>query len=116
MQTFLLKKRRLMRLLVYRFYIWIPIRNHTAPTSEQLNFGVVTIKKLVGMKKKMYVHCQNGHGRAPTMIAAYLIKEGKSADEALKFIKEKRPTIHLDDVQKEALEKFANEKNQSCCV
>ena len=50
------------------------------------------------------------------MIAAYLIKEGKSADEALKFIKEKRPTIHLDDVQKKALEKFANEKNQSCCV
>jgi len=36
--------------------------------------------------------------------------------KALKFIKEKRPTIHLDDVQKKALEKFANEKNQSCCV
>ncbi|MBI2587591.1 dual specificity protein phosphatase family protein [Candidatus Amesbacteria bacterium] len=86
-----------------RFYIWIPIKNHTAPTSEQLDFGVATIEKLLSLKKKIYVHCQNGHGRAPTMVAAYLIKKGKSVDEAINFIKAKRPTIHLEEVQKQAL-------------
>ncbi len=89
-----------------QFYVWIPIKNHTAPTNEQLSFGVATIEKLAGMKKKIYIHCQNGHGRAPTMVAAYLIKKGKTVDEAIDFIKNKRPTIHLEKVQKIALEKF----------
>lgn len=88
------------------FYTWIPVENHTAPTREQLDFGVATIEKLVDMKKKMYIHCQNGHGRAPTMVAAYLIKKGKSVEEAIEFIKAKRPSIHLEEVQKEALVKF----------
>lgn len=90
-----------------QFYVWIPIENHAAPTSEQFGFGVATIEKLVGMKKKIYIHCQNGHGRAPTMVAAYLIKTGKTVDEAIDFIKGKRPTIHLEQVQKIALEDFS---------
>lgn len=90
-----------------QFYVWIPVKDHTAPTNEQLSFGVATIKKLVDMQKKVYVHCQNGHGRAPTMVAAYLIKNGKTIDEAVDFIKNKRPSIHLEQIQKTALEEFS---------
>ncbi len=90
-----------------KFYVWIPVKNHQAPTQEQLNFGVFVLEKLVKMKKKIYIHCQNGHGRAPTMAAAYLIKKGKSVKEAVEFIKSKRPTIHLDKVQEIALEEFS---------
>ncbi len=90
-----------------KFYVWIPIQNHTAPTREQLNFGVSVLEQLVTMKKKTYVHCQNGHGRAPTVVAAYLIKKGKSVDEAIEFIKAKRPTMHLEEIQKEALVEFS---------
>ncbi|MBI1871975.1 dual specificity protein phosphatase family protein, partial [Candidatus Collierbacteria bacterium] len=53
--------------------------------------------------KKTYVHCTHGHGRAPTLVAAYLIKKGKSTKDALDFIKSKRPSIHLDDPQVDAL-------------
>lgn len=88
-------------------YVWIPIKDHTAPTPEQLDFAVTTIEKLVHMGKKIYVHCQNGHGRAPTMVAAYLTKKGKGVNEAINFIKAKRPSIHLENVQKEALIKFS---------
>lgn len=90
-----------------QFYIWIPIKDHAAPTREQLNFGVSLLEKFVGMKKKVYVHCKNGHGRAPTLIAAYLIKKGKSFDEALAIIKARRTFIHLERAQQEALKKFA---------
>lgn len=90
-----------------QFYIWIPIKNNAAPTQEQLDFGVSTLEKFVAMKKKIYVHCKNGHGRAPTLVAAYLIKDGKSVDEALDLIKTKRPSIHLEDVQREALIMFS---------
>lgn len=98
-----------------KFYTWIPIKNHTAPTSEQVDFGVTILEKLVEMKKKIYVHCQNGHGRAPTMVAAYLIKKGKGVDEAIEFIKTKRSTIHLEDIQKESLTEFAKNKSD-CCI
>ncbi|MBI2048242.1 MAG: dual specificity protein phosphatase family protein [Parcubacteria group bacterium] len=92
-----------------KFYIWIPIKNHAAPTQEQVEFGVSVLEKLVSMKKKIYVHCQNGHGRAPTLVAAYLIKMGKGVDEAIVFIKTKRPSIHLEKVQKEFLIEFSKE-------
>lgn len=85
------------------FFVWIPVKNHTAPTETQLDFGVTTLEKIVAMKKKVYVHCKNGHGRAPTLIAAYLIRQGKTTDEAIQFIKSKRPSIHLTDVQVDAL-------------
>lgn len=98
-----------------QFYMWIPIKNHTAPTHEQFDFGVSVLEKLVEMKKKAYVHCQNGHGRAPTMLAAYLVKTGKNVDEAIDLIKTKRPTIHLEKVQKESLVEFSKHYNQSCC-
>lgn len=89
------------------FYVWIPTPDHAAPTPDQLDFGVAVLEKLVLLKRKIYVHCQNGHGRASTLVAAYLLKQGKSLDEAIEFIKIKRPAIHLEKVQKEALAKFS---------
>jgi len=88
------------------FYIWIPVKNHTAPKPDQLEFGVSVLEKLVSMKKKVYVHCKNGHGRAPTLVAAYLVKKGKTPEEAEGLIKTKRPSIHLEDVQRKALKDF----------
>lgn len=87
-------------------YIWIPVENHQPPTQEQIEFGVSVLEKIVAMGKKVYVHCKNGHGRAPTLVAAYLIKQGKTVDEAIDLIKEKRPTIHLEDVQVRALNEY----------
>lgn len=92
------------------FYIWIPVKNHTPPSPDQLEFGVSTLEKLVTMGKKIYVHCKNGHGRAPTLVSAYLVRKGKSPEEAETFIKSKRPTIHLEEVQRSALQDFNRKK------
>ncbi|MBI3671704.1 dual specificity protein phosphatase family protein [Candidatus Azambacteria bacterium] len=88
------------------FYIWIPVQNHAAPKQEQLEFGVSVLEKLVAIGKKIYVHCKNGHGRAPTLVAAYLVKGGKTPKEAEIFIKSKRPAMHLEEVQRQALKDF----------
>ncbi len=88
-------------------YTWIPTSDMTAPTSDQLSFGVQSLKELVRQKRKVYVHCKNGHGRASTLVAAYLISLGKSVDEAIEIIKKGRPAIHLQNRQREALEEFA---------
>ncbi|GIW66501.1 MAG: hypothetical protein KatS3mg095_0399 [Candidatus Parcubacteria bacterium] len=89
-------------------YVWIPVKDQTPPTQDQLQFGVFVLEKLIAMKKKVYIHCRNGHGRAPTLVAAYLIKNrAMTVNEALEFIKTKRPSIHLSDLQIKALDNFA---------
>lgn len=89
------------------FYVWIPVKNHLPPTHDQFDLGVTTLEKLVAMGKKVYVHCKNGHGRAPTLVSAYLIRKGKSPEEAEAFIRSKRPTVHLEETQREALRDFS---------
>ncbi len=88
-------------------YLWLPTPDHTPPTQDQLLLGATTLANLVKQNKKVYVHCKNGHGRASTLVAAYLIAQGHSKDEAELIIKKGRPSIHLQDSQREALEKFA---------
>jgi len=61
----------------------------------------------VKIKKKTYVHCINGHGRSTVLVAAYLISKGKTVKKVLELIKQKRPSIHLEKIQKEALDKYA---------
>ena len=87
-------------------YLWIPTKDHTAPEQEQLNLGVRMLNTLTKENKKIYVHCKHGHGRAPTLVAAYLIGKGMSVPEAVKFIKSKRPAMHLSKNQISALQKF----------
>lgn len=89
-------------------FVWIPVTDHTAPTQEQLTFGTDTLRDLVKRGKKAYVHCRLGHGRGPTIVAAYLIATRNiTPQEALEIIHQKRPIIHLDDVQVEALKTYA---------
>jgi protein-tyrosine phosphatase len=89
------------------FYVWIPVKNNMAPTPDQMEFGVLVLEKLVSMRKKIYVHCKNGHGRAPTLVAAYLVKKGKTPEEAEMFVKTKRPSVHLEEAQREAIRNFS---------
>ena len=58
------------------------------------------------MKKKIYVHCKNGHGRAPTLVAAYFVTQGMSTDEAFAFIKKRRSTIHPNKQQVASVKEF----------
>ncbi len=91
-----------------QFYIWIPVKNHTAPKSDQMSFGVSVLERLSVLERRMYVHCKNGHGRAPTLAAAYLMKKrGISPAEAEGFIKSQRSSVHIEPVQRKALVRFA---------
>ena len=88
------------------YFLWLPTPDMTAPTLKKLKIGAEFIDSLVSKKVKVYIHCKNGHGRAPTMTAAYFIYKGVGIEEALKFIKKKRTEIHLNKKQKESLKKF----------
>jgi len=87
-------------------YLWLPVKDHTPPTLYQFLVGVSCIDNAVKTKNKVYVHCKNGHGRAPTLVAAYLLTQGMSVEEALGFLKSKREGVHIRPAQLNALKKF----------
>lgn len=97
------------------FYIWLPVKDKMAPTKEQLQVGVRMLEELVRLGRKVYVHCMNGHGRAPTLVAAYLIGRGKSVREAIDVVSHKRDRVYIEDVQRAALEEYASFLQQSSC-
>ncbi len=95
-------------------YSWIPVADRYAPNSTQLDIGTATINEAVTNNKKIYVHCKNGHGRSPTMVAAYFIRyQGKSVDEAVAMILHGRQEVHLEFNQREALAKFLEKWGRS---
>jgi len=89
-------------------YLWIPIKDNTAPTQGQFDIAVTALQEFVRQKKKVYLHCKNGHGRSTTILSAYLIKQGNTPEEALKTIKDKRPGVHLSKEQEVALKEYAS--------
>lgn len=88
-------------------YLRIPTINNTAPTHDQFIIATDAINQSVHSKKISYVHCRNGHGRSTTVIAAYFIRfHHMTPEEAMSVIKEKRPVVHLEEVQLFALKQF----------
>lgn len=89
-------------------YSWIPVKDGNIPTPDQFEYGIRVIEELIRQGRKVYVHCKNGHGRAPTLVAAYLIrKKGLSAQSAIDLIHRQRPPMHLSDRQLRTLANFS---------
>ncbi len=88
------------------YFLWLPTKNNQPPSPKDLEIGVKFLDFLISNKIKTFIHCRNGHGRAPTLFAAYLISKGKSVEEAVSLIASKRSVIHLQDAQVEALKAF----------
>ena len=93
-----------------QYFLWLPVTDKKPPSQKQLLIGAKTIKECVDNKIKVYVHCKRGHGRSPTLVAAYFILEGSSYKEAIKKIRQKRK-IHLTQEQITALKKFKKNQN-----
>lgn len=89
------------------YFLWLPTPDQHAPTPDALVLGVQMLEFCVARKLPVYIHCRNGHGRAPTLFAAYLIKQGMSVAQALETIHAKRPTAAITDIQKASLQVYA---------
>ncbi|MBL7036297.1 dual specificity protein phosphatase family protein [Candidatus Microgenomates bacterium] len=89
-------------------YLRLPTVDKTAPSVPQIKAGVALIDRMVNIDKKVYVHCKFGHGRSPTLVAAFLISKGKTVSEAIETIKKNRPEVHLNEIQMKALKEFSD--------
>jgi protein tyrosine phosphatase (PTP) superfamily phosphohydrolase (DUF442 family) len=88
-------------------YLYLPTIDNTPPTVEHLEEGAAFIADEIARGGKVYVHCWEGVGRAPTMACAYLITTGLTPDEAWARIRRTRPFIRPTPFQRAQIEEFA---------
>ncbi|MGA9533851.1 MAG: dual specificity protein phosphatase [Anaerolineales bacterium] len=74
-------------------YLHLPTIDNMAPTYEHLRSGVEFIEHELARGGRVYVHCEAGVGRAPTMAAAFLTSRGATPAEAWSLLRSKRPII-----------------------
>lgn len=101
-----LEKRKVDRPLGAEYYLWLPTKDKQALSLTKLRIGVALLKEITRQKTKCYIHCDHGNGRAPTLVAAFLVSEGMDTMDAFDSIKEKRPDIHPSRKQVAMVKKF----------
>jgi hypothetical protein len=88
-------------------YLYLPTVDNHAPTLEQLRQGVDFVRQEIDSGGKVYIHCWEGVGRAPTMAAAYLVSTGLSPHDSWETIRRVRPFIRPLQAQIDQIERFA---------
>lgn len=90
-------------------FLNLPTQDRHAPKLSDLKKGVAFIQKHIDQGGKVYVHCQLGEGRGPTMGAAYLISQGMTVADAIDMITQVRPFLNINQRQRSRLDQFAIE-------
>lgn len=88
------------------YHLHLPTRDNTPPELDDLERAADFIAEHSGEGRGVYIHCGVGVGRAPSAAAAYLIKDGMSARDAIKHIRSCRPFVHLTPGQTRRLHEF----------
>jgi atypical dual specificity phosphatase len=88
----------------------LPIRDFHAPTPGQLEAAVEFIEKAVNSGGACAVHCGAGLGRTGAVVAAWLVRRGRTARQAILEVRRRRPGSVETTTQEEAVEAFARMK------
>jgi dual specificity MAP kinase phosphatase len=90
-------------------YLYLPTIDNKAPSQEHLWAGVRFMEEEIRRGGKVYIHCWEGLGRSPTLVAAYLVNNGMTPKEAWDAILKVRPFIRPTQLQRDRLDEFAAE-------
>jgi atypical dual specificity phosphatase len=84
----------------------LPIRDFEPPTQEELVAAIEFIERTVGRGGACAVQCGAGLGRTGTVAAAWLVRRGRSAREAILEVRRRRPGSVETRDQESAVEQF----------
>lgn len=89
----------------------LPVDDLTAPSPEQLDQALAFIDHGRARDRAVVVHCKVGEGRTGTVLAAYLIRAGRTVDQALADVRALRPGAVGVVAQEQALRAFARRRD-----
>ena len=81
----------------------VSVNDFQAPTMQQIE----SCMDFIARHSPVYVHCYAGYGRAGTIAAAWLIRNGMNAIDAIRTVRTLRPGAIEVDVQFDALLEYA---------
>ena len=85
----------------------VPIADLTAPEPEEIERALGFIDVQRGLGRAIAVHCLMGQGRTGTVLAAYLIRAGQTAEEAVAEVRARCPGAIESPAQVRALAAYA---------
>jgi len=68
---------------VEAIHLRFPIGDFGLPTAEQMNAILDSLEETLENGRKIYLHCWGGIGRTGTTVGCYLVRQGKTGEEAL---------------------------------
>ena len=69
-----------------------PIIDNDVPTVDEMRGALDTIDAALAAGETVYVHCWGGIGRTGTVIGCWLVRHGRSPEDAIELIRERRRT------------------------
>jgi len=93
-------------------YLFIPVKDFAAPKQEDIAEFIKFTNELIGRNLPVAVCCGAGIGRTGTMLAAYLVSQCASPEEALRQIEEKRGIGVESYAQREAIFEYHRQKSR----
>ncbi|KDP43392.1 hypothetical protein JCGZ_26492 [Jatropha curcas] len=96
-------------------YFCIPTWDTRSPQPGEIESAVKWACRKRAQNKPVFIHCAYGHGRSVAVVCALLVALGVVEDwkMAEKFIKEKRPLIHMNSLHRKALEEWSRNRLSS---
>lgn len=88
-------------------YLHLPVVDFTPPALEQIEEFVRFVDSVREEGGAVLVHCFAGQGRTGTLLAAYLVKNGLTAKEAISRVREIRPGSIENKSQERMVHRFS---------
>jgi atypical dual specificity phosphatase len=89
----------------------LPVPDMTPPLPDQIHHALEFIDAQRAEGRAVAVHCLMGQGRTGTILAAYLIRDGMPASEAIARLREICPGAIGVSSQEQALVRFAERRD-----
>lgn len=89
----------------------LPVPDFQPPSPDQLQVALAFIDRHRAEGRGVAIHCRAGQGRTGTVLAAYLIRAGSSAEDAIRAVRAACPDAIGSAGQVTALEAYARRRD-----